>query len=42
LESDKIRCDIKSGLEKSATAEPEEAAETDGENGTEKTNDTEK
>ena len=42
LESDKIRCDIKSGLEKSAPAEPEEAAETDGKNGTEKTNDTEK
>jgi len=42
LESDKIRCDIKSGLEKSAPAEPEEAAETDEKNGTEKTNDTEK
>lgn len=36
LESDKIRCDIKSGLEKSAPAEPEEAAETDEKNGTEK------
>lgn len=42
LESDKIRCDIKSGLEKSAPAEPEEAAETDEKHGTEKTNDTEK
>lgn len=42
LESDKIRYDIKSGLEKSAPAEPEEAAETDEKNGTEKTNDTEK